>query len=351
MKRSHLLLSILLCAGLVLAHPASNTYGFYGSTKASMTVRSQGGNSISGNVFGEARHPVQDTYVELLDEVYTAVARTRTTSTGFYSFSNLTQGTFKVRVLPYGTDYAEQTQEVAIQNISILEGHGHDSAHLDFYLKLKPNINGGPFSVPGAVFAQDVPQDAQKMYQQGIGELRVKKDKEGFESLKRAIETFPQYYLAIDRLGTEYVARGFYEPGYILLTKAVEINPRGFSSVFGLGVAQYHLKRIDEAIVNLRNATTLYNKSINAVMWLGVALKKAGKLDQAEASLKQANQLAKGKEPEVHWQLARLYGEQNRYKEAADSLEMFLKTQPDTKDPEKIRQLIKQLRAKESKVQ
>ena len=93
-------------------------------------------------------------------------------------------------------------------------------------------------------------------------------------------------------------------------------------------------------------ATTLYSKSPDAHLWLGKALKRAGKLAQAEASFKRANELTKGKAAEVHWQLAGLYNDQKRYKEAADEFELFLKMQPKSTDTEKIRALIKQLRDK-----
>jgi regulator of sirC expression with transglutaminase-like and TPR domain len=44
--------------------------------------------------------------------------------------------------------------------------------------------------------------------------------------------------------------------------------------------------------------------------------------------------------------LAKYYSENKRYKEAADELELFLKQAPDARDAEKIKALIKQLRAK-----
>lgn len=310
----------------------------------------QGGNAISGRVFGADGHqPVDNVYVELLDEVYSSIGRSKTDSTGFYQFGNLSQGTFKVKVLPYGTDYLEQTQEVAIQNISVLQGRGHDNVHLDFYLKVRANANAGPFYAPGSIFVQEVPEPARKVYEKGVAALREKKEKEGFEFLKNAIELFPSYYVALDRLGTEYVVRGYYDAALALLTKAVEINPRAYSSTFGLGVSQYNLKQNGEALKNLRKATTLYNKSPNAYLWLGMALKRDNKLTDAETAFKRANDLSKGKSAEVHWQMARFFSEQNRYKDAADELELFLKYQTDKQDEEKIKQMIQKLREKAAK--
>ena len=44
--------------------------------------------------------------------------------------------------------------------------------------------------------------------------------------------------------------------------------------------------------------------------------------------------------------MASLYGDQKRYKEAADELELFLKAKPKSADTEKVKALIKQLREK-----
>lgn len=46
----------------------------------------------------------------------------------------------------------------------------------------------------------------------------------------------------------------------------------------------------------------------------------------------------------MHWQLALLYNQLKRYREAADELEVFLKVQADSKDTELIKKLIKRFR-------
>jgi Tfp pilus assembly protein PilF len=319
-----------------------------GLTRASTAQRR---NEITGFVFGESRRPVADVVVELLDELNVTINRTRTNASGRYAFHGLSDGRFKVRVLPYGTDYDEQTQEVILRPVSAIPGSGSDNQQVDFYLRAQPGAGAGPFYAPGEVFAQEVPDEARRHYARGVEELRARKEKEGFESLRRALEIFPDYYLALDRLGTEYAARGVRNSGYfeaarVLLTKALEVNPRSFSSAFGLGLSHYHLGLTDRAVENLERAARLYDKSVNAHLWLGVALKRAGKLPQAEAALKRADRLGEGKVAEAHMRLAEIYGEQKRYAEAADELELFLKHQKDARDAEKIRQLIAQLRTK-----
>jgi Tfp pilus assembly protein PilF len=311
----------------------------------------QGRNSISGIVFGESRTPVVDTYVQLLDENGTTITQTRTNGSGRYAFYGLSSGRFKIKVFPVGTDYMEQVQEVQVSPVSAIPGSGGDNQTVDFYLRLRDGANRGPFSVPGAIFAQEVPDAAKKFYELGISELRQKNEAAGFENLKKALDVFPNYFLALDRLGTEYAARGRSNPNYfeaarILLTKALEVNPRSFSSMFGLGFTQYHQGMIKEAVDNLERAITVYNDSPNAFLWLGIAQKRVGKLVQAEASFKRANELSKGKEADVHWQLGGLYSDQKRYAEAAAELELFLKNKPDARDADKIKELIAQLKHK-----
>jgi hypothetical protein len=346
-----------LAIGTAAAHqaPEANAHPLIASTPLNLSLTFQNNSTISGMIFSPQRTPLRDVYVELLDDVYGSLGQTRTDSSGRFIFRGLPNGNYRLRVKPYGTDYMEQSKDVqlfALQRSTNAGVTGAVEEQVDFYLKLRENANSGPLAAPGAIFVQEVPGDAKKLYEAGIASLREKKDKEGFESLKRSLEIFPNYYLALDRLGTEYVTRGHNEAAFILLTKAVEVNPRGFSSMYGLGLAQYNLKMNDKAVESLQRATNLYNKSGGAHMWLGMALRRVGKLDQAEVALKRANELGEKKAPEVHWQLAALYNDLKRYSESADALELFLKNQPPSNDPEKakqaekLRETIKQLRDK-----
>jgi tetratricopeptide (TPR) repeat protein len=313
----------------------------------------QGRNTISGTVFGESNRPVADVHVELQDDFNSTINRAKTDASGRFTFGSLVDGRYRVKVLAYGTDYMEQSQEVTLASISsVTGGSGSDRQYIDIHLRLNERALYGPFTVaPGTVFVQEIPPAAKKHYDEGVTYLRAKKEKEGFESLRKSIEVFPNYYVALDRLGAEYASRGtadrsYLEAGFVLLSKAVEINPRNASSQFALGWTQYWLGMNKEAVESLRRAASLYAKSADVYLWLGKALKRAASLEQAEVAFKQANDLSKGKVADVHWQLAGIYNDQKRYKEAADEFELFLKAEPKAADAEKIKALIKQLREK-----
>ena len=155
---------------------------------------------------------------------------------------------------------------------------------------------------------------------------------------------FPSYFAALELLGMEYVKQQEYEPAIDVLTKAVEVNRRAYQSLYGLSVAQQSLKQLPQAVESMRRAITLNPGSVNANLWMGMLMRQSAKLDEAETYLKQANKLAESKSPDAHWQLALLFNDLKRYREAADELELFLKVQPDSKDTELIKKLIQRLR-------
>jgi tetratricopeptide (TPR) repeat protein len=248
----------------------------------------------------------------------------------------------------------EQTKKVTLLPLSQQPGAGTVSQQVDFYLQTDLRATAGPLYAPGTIFVQEVPPAAKKLYEKGVGELSDKKEHEGFTSLRLALEVFPTYFDALDRLGTEYAVLGnkdksYFEAAVVLLSKAVEINPKSFSSSFGLGFSQYHLGMVDQSIPHLERAVANYAKSHDGHLWLGIALKRAGKLKEAEDALKHARELGKGKDRNVHWHLAQLYSSQKRYTEAVAELELLLKKKPDAEQEEKIKRLIAQLRDKASK--
>ena len=304
-----------------------------------LSVQNQA-NSVGGHVFDENRNPLADFQVELLNDAESVIQRTKTDSSGLFVFRRLTEGIFQVRVQTYGTSYIGQTQRVQLERTRAYE-------QVDFNLKTKKATE--TTATTGVLFVQEVPEQARKEYERAASLLQKPElKKEGLDTLKKAIELFPSYFEALELLGTEYVKEKEYEPAIPVLTKAVEVNRRAYPSLYMLSVAQYNLKQLPEAVESMRRAITLNQKSMNANLWMGMLLRYEKKLDEAERYLKQANQLAESKLSEPHWQLALLYNDLKRYKEAADELELFLKVQPDAKDTEMIKKLIARLRQQSS---
>lgn len=297
-------------------------------------------NTISGHVSNDQRAPLADVRVELLNEVDSVIRTVKTDGSGLFVFRKLSDGTFQVRVDTSGTKYVSQTKRV-----DLARPHGFGAAFEELEFVLASKDHAGSTARPGVVFVQEVPEPARQQFQKASELLnKANKREEAFAALKSAIALFPQYFDALEMLGTERVKDREYEAAIPTLTKALEINARAYASSFALGVAQYNLKQLQPAIESFRRAVLLNERSINANLWLGIALRQTSRPDEAEAYLKRADVLADSKLPDAHWQLALLYNQLKRYKEAADELEAFLKVQPDTRDAELIKKLIQRFR-------
>ena len=296
------------------------------------------GNSVTGYVFGVDRRPVADVYVELLNDLSQGIRRTRTNASGHYSFYGIPAGRFVVRVMPLGTDYENQEQSFEIDNFQ--RGSGADrritgfmSEQRDFYLRPRKGVMPG---VTGAIFVQEVPDPARKLYKQATEELAQKKKAEAFTSLKSAIELFPKYFDALELLGLEYVREGHQEAARILLAAAVEVNPRAYRSWHGLSIASTALGNQAEGLTAVEKALEINPIEPQSLLLCGSLLRQAKRYFDAEKRLLKAKEMFDGTSSDVHWELALLYGNgMNRYRDAARELKLFLKAKPDYADAEK----------------
>ncbi|MGD9630859.1 MAG: tetratricopeptide repeat protein [Pyrinomonadaceae bacterium] len=311
-------------------------------------ICAQGGNSIGGHVFGDQRTPLEGITVDLLDDFSRTLSRVRTNSTGRFYFGRLPAGIYRVRVMPLGTNYQEQEQTVEIRNFFRTDSRGNsiatglDSAQVDIYLRAKKDDS---FISNETIFAQNVPERSQKLYEEAVDLLKERKSQEAYAKLIEAIEAFPEYYLAIELLGLEYVNSKHYQAAQILLQRAVQINPKSFRSLYGLAFTLYSLNLDADALSSARAALELNPSSVDALLLTGTLLRQTGSYQESESVLTKAKKLARKPLPEIHWQLALLYGNNlQRYDDAADELEQLLKQMPKDKDPEKIKLLIKTFR-------
>src|SRR6185369_17774135 len=178
----------------------------------------QNTNSISGHVSDSQRSPVPNLRVELLNEVDSVIQTVKTDGSGLFIFRKLSDGSFQVRVQTGGTNYVSQTKRV-----ELTRPHGFGAAFEEIEFVLTTNRATGPTGKSGVIFAQDVPDQARKLYQKASDLLdKPNKRPEAFATLKNALEIYPQYFDALELLGSEQVKDRQYEPAIPVLTKALE---------------------------------------------------------------------------------------------------------------------------------
>ena len=300
--------------------------------------------SIYGNIRDNRSLPIGDVRVWLTDENYQPISQKFADNSGRFNFRGLKSGKYSLRIDPTGKPFEEQTQLLELQSSTIRRDAGEEVVSVDIVLKPKRTIP--PRAEPGLVFTQDVPPSAKAEYDRGAASVKENKWEQGKASLERAIEIFPDYFLALELLGTEQVKRDVYEAAIPVLEHAVQINQRAPKSLYALGVAKLRLNRSAEAVESLKAASEMEPQNANGHMMLGLAYGSKNP-NEAEACFKRAYELGGAQAAEVHLYLAGIYSKQEKYAAAVRELELFLKEAKDIKNGTQIRELIDKLKAKE----
>ena len=312
--------------------------------QAQAQIPSLGGSTIGGFVFDSQRRPITQIPVELINDVNSVLQRTKTDGSGRFYFRLSSQGRFQIRVLPLGTEYEEQTQEVEIYGMSAAGRPLTDHIQKDFYLRLR-KAGSISSSGSGAIFVQEIPEEAKTVFQKALSDLGGNRVEAGVEGLEKALKLFPTYYLALEQLGLVYTTQQKYEKALDVFGKAVAVNPRSYNGWYGLSYVYYALRQSGAAVEAAEKAVSLNSSSQDALLFLGLSLRQAKRYEEAEKWLKQADKITKGLSPDVHWNLALLYAHNlKRYQDAANELELYLKTNPDKSQADNIKKLVKQYR-------
>jgi thioredoxin-like negative regulator of GroEL len=314
----------------------------------------QGRNSIEGRITTSDNRSLENVRVFLLSDGYSQLKLIYTDGSGRYQFKSLTADNYYVQVEPVGTGYERQMQRVEVNPFSMGRRSGAEIFRVDFVLKPeKPRNNAARIEnvkSRGLVFYQVVPGPAKDAYQSALQSLSRSDLKTAEVDLTRAIEIFPDYYEALDTLGSEYVKHAVYDAAVPLLAHAIEVNKNGWHSLYALGIALIELNRRAEGVQALRDAVAINPASINAAMRLGLELAKDSQShDEAVKMLAAVTQMAGKRLPEAYLILASLYSKNNQNREAADALESYLHSVRESDQRESIRRKIEELRQKSQK--
>ena len=302
-------------------------------------------NRIEGQVYDPNHRPVENLYVELLNDVDSVIQRTKTNASGRFSFVGVPPGRLTVKVLTFGTNFMEQTQEVII----VQTRAGNDVDYVDINLRYERRTRGPESDLPpGVIFVQEIPSAARTAYLKGIADFGKDPEK-GLLEIEEAIKIFPNYFDALNWLGKEYVSSRNYDKAYPYLLRAIDVNQRSAPTYYSLSYAFYQMKQYPAALEAAKATTLLAPASVDAQLLYGTVLRITGSFTEAEIALLKANSLAKKMNAEVHWQLSLLYNRLNRTQDTINELETFLKLSPDSPDKNKIRDMIAKLKISANK--
>jgi Tfp pilus assembly protein PilF len=290
-------------------------------------------------------HAVPSIRVSLEDESSQPLTTRFADGSGRVQFRGLRAGNYRIRVETAGTPYEPVIVPVPLEsmtNSSINRSTTDVPTPVDIVLRKRKTSDG---STPAVVFSQVVPPNAREEFNRGVSSLNNKDG--GIDSLKKAVEIFPDYFDALELLGTQYAKLAQYEQAAPVLVRALAVNDKTPISMYWLGFSYLKLNRINESIEWLQNAASRDGANPNVFMALGLAYGSNNSLDQAEAALKTAYKVGGPSAADSHLYLAGLYNKRERFGEAWRELELYLKEAKGLKDTTQIKEMISKLKEKE----
>jgi tetratricopeptide (TPR) repeat protein len=306
------------------------------------TARGQTVYEVEGTVYGPNQKVLPNVVMSLQNHAGVQIDQDVTKSDGRYRFSGVVAGTYYISLKPGEAGIQPQMQKIELINSGVGVTN-FSKERFDFTLK----ESGAPNNVVGTLFAQTIPPEAQKEFDSAVESISKGNKSAAINKLKKAIEVFPTYFLALQQLGLLYVETEKDEQAIDPLKKAVAVNPKGAQAHLGLGMAYVNLDHLNEAVQELNRALGLDSRLFNAHLYLGMALITMGKLDDAEKSLKEAYSIGgPTRARAAHLYLASIYDKRKEYQKAIDELELYVRENPKAPNVAKIREAILKLRAK-----
>jgi tetratricopeptide (TPR) repeat protein len=296
------------------------------------------GATLEGRVTGPNGRPVQNVRVTLTNDGYSPIANGYTDASGRFRFA-VGEGAFYVEVDPIGQPFERYRERVEVRLGPFTKGG--EIFRVDIQL-IPTRVPGDRPGAGGVRFAQQVPEAAYREYDRAAKLVKDKPD-DAIAALRKAIELFPDYYDAMELLGTELVKAGRYDEARPVLVRAVEVNPAGEGSRYAFGVLSYRTGRFSDAVASLREANALNPKSPNTALYLGLAHLRSKQPADAEVYLKRAYEMGAKGVADLHLALASIYIDSKRNREAAAQLRLLLAEVPNLRDRDKIKALIAKL--------
>jgi Flp pilus assembly protein TadD len=261
---------------------------------------------------------------------------TMTDEYGSFSFRSLPPGNYTI-VIDKENEYEPLTYP-----LDIFQSRTPQVYNINLRLTLK----GIPRIKPGVVDSElaNVPKPALNFYDKAK-ELSRKGDyKAAIEQLQLAIAEYPNFMLAFNELGVQYLRLNKLEKADESFRSALKINPDAFPPMMNRGIVLVQLKKFDEAEKVIRSSLKIKEDSPVAHYFLGQALANLGRFDEAENELLLAIKSGGEQMKEAHRFLAIIYSAKGNKKRAANELETYLRLFPKTPDAEQLRKAIEQLK-------
>lgn len=309
----------------------------------------RGAHVIRGKLFmPNGRLPEQRMRVVLEVSTGGIYADTFSDSVGNFEFRSLPNNNYRINVPSDGFTY-----ESAQENLEV-SGAVSRTFSVQLYLREKAtNAVSKDKMISAGELLQDAPRAAKKSYEQGLKRMKDGKNSEAETLFQDALKIYPEYVLALNKLGECYIYEEKLKEAQAEFEKAVSINAKYPISLINLGMLMVKVNRYDEAIEQLDSALRLNDSFPMAHLYLGIAwLEKTpqdvANLEKAEKSFGKALALGGKDMANVHKYLFNIYIRRKEMDKARTALEAYLEALPNAPDAPAIKQMLEKLKARNS---
>ena len=271
-------------------------------------------------------------------------------SDGTFRFDRLRPDSYTI-VVDGGQTYEKAFETVTVGNFGMVSAAGNISDYtapivyrVQIYLKSK-NANALDTSLTRNIPA-NVPAPARESFNLAIASARLGQNAKALEQFKAAIAQAPNFGLAYYEMGLLHLKLGQANQAEKAFAEAIKHGCDDALTHQDYGIALLNQKKFAAAEEELRHALQRNARSSNGHYYLGLALLNRREFDAAEMEFKSAIANSNDRLAQAHRYLGGIYWQQKKYAPAAEELEKYLKLDPKAADAAKIRETIRDLRAR-----
>lgn len=265
---------------------------------------------------------------------------TMTDDNGSFTFRRLAGGKYFI-IIDAGREF-EPVQET----VDIIDPPLRSQSGQTITIQIQLRYLREAIPPPGVVDASllSIPKPALELYGKALKAAEKGDGKGSVKLLKSALAIHPQFMLAYNELGVQYLRLNQLDDAVKSLRTAIEIAPDAFTPRLNYGIALLQRKQFPESVAELRRALELKDGSALAQLYLGRALLSTGDYAQAEKEFRRAVELGGDDVVVARRYLAAIYIEMGENERALKELEEYMRLNPKAKDADQIREIMKKLR-------
>jgi len=316
------------------------------------TTGTFGNEVIQGRVFFPNGHQSAMRPVVKLQSDNSSELKTFADSNGNFRFTRLRPNSYTIMV-EGGDEFDNAYESVSVGSPGPVPAQGNPFDYavptiyeVQIYLKPKrANASDSALATTRSVPA-NIPQSARKLFNDAIEAARLGHGAQAIEQFKAAIAEAPKFALAYNEMGVQYLKLGQAPKAAEAFATAISLGRDDFVAHLNYGIALLNLKQFAEAEQQLRQALQKNANAPTAHYYLGLTLMKRKDFETAEAEFKTSIVNSHDGIAAAHKYLGGIYWGRKQPSLAADELAKYLELDPKAIDAAKIRDTIKELRAK-----